>query len=137
MIQLIVGHKGSGKTKAIVEMANKAVKESKGYVVVIEKDVRLTYEISSAARLVYSDEYAIAGYDAVYGFITGLLAGNYDITHVFVDNFTKMLTEVSEQQIAEFLAWLNDFSEREHIQFTLSLSMDPATTGSEITKYMI
>ena len=51
MIQLIVGHKGSGKTKAIVEMANKAVKESKGYVVVIEKDVRLTYEISSAARL--------------------------------------------------------------------------------------
>ena len=56
MIQLIVGHKGSGKTKAIVEMANKAVKESKGYVVVIEKDVRLTYEISSAARLVYSDE---------------------------------------------------------------------------------
>ena len=66
MIQLIVGHKGSGKTKAIVEMANKAVKESKGYVVVIEKDVRLTYEISSAARLVYSDEYAIAGYDAIY-----------------------------------------------------------------------
>ena len=57
MIQLIVGHKGSGKTKAIVEMANKAVKESKGYVVVIEKDVRLTYEISSAARLVSSDEY--------------------------------------------------------------------------------
>ena len=137
MIQLIVGHKGSGKTKAIVEVANKAVKESKGYVVVIEEDVRLTYEISSAARLVYSDEYAIAGYDAVYGFITGLLAGNYDITHVFVDNFTKMLSEVSEPQIAEFLAWLNDFSERENIQFTLSLSMDPATTGSEITKYMI
>lgn len=90
MIQLIVGHKGSGKTKAIVEMANKAVKESKGYVVVIEKDVRLTYEISSAARLVYSDEYAIAGYDAVYGFITGLLAGNYDITHIYVDPVFKM-----------------------------------------------
>ena len=48
-----------------------------------------------------------------------------------------MLTEVSEPQIAEFLAWLNDFSERENIQFTLSLSMDPAVTGSEITKYMI
>ena len=90
MVQLIVGHKGSGKTKAMVEMANKAVKESKGYVVVIEKDVRLTYEISSAARLVYSDEYAIAGYDAVYGFITGLLAGNYDITHIYVDPIFKM-----------------------------------------------
>ena len=90
MIQLIVGHKGSGKTKAIVEMANKAVKESKGYVVVIEKDVRLTYEISSAARLVYSDEYAIAGYDAVYGFITGLLAGNYDIKEIFIDGILKI-----------------------------------------------
>ena len=56
---------------------------------------------------------------------------------MFIDNFTKMLSEISEQQIAEFLAWLNDFSEREHIQFTLSLSMDPAATGSEITKYMI
>ena len=80
MVQLIVGHKGSGKTKAMVEMANRAVKESKGNVVVVEKDVRLTYEISSQARLVYSDEYAISGYDAVYGFITGLLAGNYDMT---------------------------------------------------------
>ena len=70
-------------------------------------------------------------------FLSGLHAGNYDITHVFVDNFTKMLSEVSEPQIAEFLAWLNDFSERENIQFTLSLSMDPAVTGSEITKYMI
>ena len=90
MVQLIVGHKGSGKTKAMVEMANRAVKESKGNVVVVEKDVRLTYEISSQARLVYSDEYAIAGYDAVYGFITGLLAGNYDITHIYVDPIFKM-----------------------------------------------
>ena len=54
MVQLIVGHKGSGKTKAMVEMANRAVKESKGNVVVVEKDVRLTYEISSQARLVLS-----------------------------------------------------------------------------------
>ena len=90
MVQLIVGHKGSGKTKAMVEMANRAVKESKGNVVVVEKDVRLTYEISSQARLVYSDEYAISGYDAVYGFITGLLAGNYDITHIYVDPIFKM-----------------------------------------------
>ena len=90
MIQLIVGHKGSGKTKAVVEMANKAVKESKGNIVVIEKDVKLTYDIDSHARLVYSDEYGVLGYDAVYGFITGLLAGNYDITHIFIDPIFKM-----------------------------------------------
>ena len=84
-----------------------------------------------------ASHYDIKSYDFLKGFISGLYAGNYDITHVFIDNFTKMLSEISEQQIAEFLAWLNDFSEREHIQFTLSLSMDPAATGSEITKYMI
>lgn len=90
MIQLIVGHKGSGKTKTLVEMANKAVVESRGNIVVVEKDVQLTYDISSKARLVYSDEYGVLGYDAVYGFITGLLAGDYDITHIFIDPIFKM-----------------------------------------------
>lgn len=90
MIQLIVGHKGSGKTKTLVELANKAVKESKGHIVVVEKDVELTYDISSKARLVYSDEYGVQGYEAVYGFITGLLAGDYDITHIYVDPIFKM-----------------------------------------------
>ena len=135
MVQLIMGLKGSGKTKRLVEMVATAVREESGSVVCIEKDKKLTYDIPYQARLIYACDYAYAlgSYDFFKGFLSGLHAGNYDITHVFVDNFTKMLTEVSEQQIAEFLAWLNDFSEREHIQFTLSLSMDPATTGSEIT----
>ena len=109
MVQLIMGLKGSGKTKRLVEMVATAVREESGSVVCIEKDKKLTYDIPYQARLIYACDYAYA----------------------------KMLSEVSEPQIAEFLAWLNDFSEREHIQFTLSLSMDPATTGSEITKYMI
>ena len=137
MLKLIVGTKGSGKTKTMIDMIDKAVKTTSGNIVVIEKCMKLTTEINHSARLVDVDEYGIVGADMLYGFVAGMLAGNYDITHVFVDNFTKMLSEVSEPQIAEFLAWLNDFSEREHIQFTLSLSMDPATTGSEITKYMI
>ena len=137
MIKLIVGTKGTGKTKTLIDMARKAAEESKGNVVCVEKGDKLAHELPNAVRLVNSEEYDIRGFANLYGFLAGFLAGNYDITHVFVDNFTKMLSEVSEQQIAEFLAWLNDFSEREHIQFTLSLSMDPATTGSEITKYMI
>ena len=139
MVQLIMGLKGSGKTKRLVEMVATAVREETGSVVCIEKDKILTYDIPYQARLIYACDYANAmgSYDFFKGFLSGLHAGNYDITHVFIDNFTKMLSEISEQQIAEFLAWLNDFSEREHIQFTLSLSMDPAATGSEITKYMI
>jgi len=131
MVQLIMGLKGSGKTKRLVEMVATAVREESGSVVCIEKDKKLTYDIPYQARLIYACDYAYAmgSYDFFKGFLSGLHAGNY--------NFTKMLSEVSEPQIAEFLAWLNDFSERENIQFTLSLSMDPAVTGSEITKYMI
>ena len=126
MIQLIVGHKGSGKTKAMVEMANKAVKESKGYVVVIEKDVRLTYEISSAARLVYSDEYAIAGYDAVYGFITGLLAGNYDITHIYIDPaFTQMVNK------------LDSLRATQDVQIIFTLSCEPEDLPYHLRDMMI
>ena len=133
MVQLIMGLKGSGKTKRLVEMVATAVREESGSVVCIEKDKKLTYDIPYQARLIYACDYANAmgSYDFFKGFLSGLHAGNYDITHVFIDNFTKMLSEISEQQIAEFLAWLNDFSEREHIQFTLSLSMDPAATGKK------
>ena len=137
MIRVIMGKKGSGKTKQMIEMINNAVQTEHGNVVCIEKGNKLTFDIHYQIRLVEASQYNVDSYTALKGFISGLYAGNYDITHVFVDNFTKMLSEVSEPQIAEFLAWLNDFSEREHIQFTLSLSMDPATTGSEITKYMI
>ena len=137
MVKIIMGLKGSGKTKKLVELVREAVNVGDGDVVCIEKDRKLTYDIPYQARLIDAGAYAIGTYEFLKGFISGIHAGNYDITHVFVDNFTKMLSEVSEPQIAEFLAWLNDFSERENIQFTLSLSMDPATTGSEITKYMI
>jgi len=137
MIRVIMGKKGTGKTKQMIDMINQAVQSEHGNVVCIEKGDKLRFDINYQIRLVDSSQYDVADYAAMKGFISGLYAGNYDITHVFIDNFTKMLSEISEQQIAEFLAWLNDFSEREHIQFTLSLSMDPAATGSEITKYMI
>ena len=137
MVKLIIGGTGSGKTKELIDQVNAAVKEEKGSVVCISRGNKLTFDISHDARLIDAADYPVSDSASLLGFVGGLHAGNYDITHVFVDNFTKMLSEVSEPQIAEFLAWLNDFSERENIQFTLSLSMDPAATGSEITKYMI
>ena len=124
MVQLIVGHKGSGKTKAMVEMANRAVKESKGNVVVVEKDVRLTYEISSQARLVYSDEYAISGYDAVYGFITGLLAGNYDITHIYVDPIFKMCGRDFEA-FTQMVNRLENLQAAKEVTIVFTLSCEP------------
>ena len=90
MIKLIVGNRGSGKTKTLIAMVNDAVKTSKGNVVCVEKGNTLTFDVSHQARLIDIDDYAIKGFDAFYGFICGLFAGNYDITEVFIDATFKV-----------------------------------------------
>ena len=90
MITLILGHKGSGKTKKLMAMYNAEVEQSKGNVVFIEKDNTLTYDLSHKARLVAAEDYAIKGFDALYGYIAGMCAGNYDITDIFVDSVLKI-----------------------------------------------
>ncbi|MDR2615277.1 MAG: hypothetical protein LBC28_01730, partial [Oscillospiraceae bacterium] len=83
MLKLIMGLKGSGKTKLFIELVNAALKEERGDIVCIEKGKRLTYDIPHAVRLVETEDYGISSFDFLRGFITGLRAGNYDITHIF------------------------------------------------------
>ncbi len=90
MITLILGKKGSGKTKKLMDLCKAAVEQSKGNVVFIEKDNTLTYDLSHKARLVAAEDYAIKGFDALYGYIAGMCAGNYDITDIFVDSTLKI-----------------------------------------------
>lgn len=90
MIKLISGTKGSGKTKTMIEMINKAAESTPGNIVCIEKSMKLTYDVSHAVRLIDVDEYGIKGYEAMYGFIAGVLAGNYDIVEVYVDGILKI-----------------------------------------------
>ena len=90
MNTLLIAKKGSGKTKKLIELANEAVQNSNGNVVVIEKGLKLTYDISHKARLVDSDAYGIEGLDALVGFVSGICAANYDVTDVFVDSTLKI-----------------------------------------------
>lgn len=90
MIQLIVGGKGSGKTKKMIDMINASAKTTPGNIVCIEKSMKLTYDIDHAARLIDVDEYQISGYDMLYGFVAGVLAGNYDIVEVYLDGILKL-----------------------------------------------
>ena len=90
MIQLIVGSKGSGKTKKLIDQINASAKTTPGNIVCIEKSMKLTYDIDHAARLIDVDEYKISGYDMLYGFIAGVLAGNYDIVEVYLDGVLKL-----------------------------------------------
>lgn len=91
MITLLTGKKGSGKTKKLIELANKAVDSSKGCVVVIEKGLKMTYDISHKARLVDSDAYNIVGADELFGFVSGICAGNYDVTDILIDSTLKIV----------------------------------------------
>ncbi len=135
MVQLIMGLKGSGKTKKLVDLVKKAVEEAHGDVVCIEKDKNLTYDIPYTARLIHAGEYGINSNALLRGFISGLHAGNYDITHIFIDNFYKMLDDKSDDAVADLLDWMNDFSKRENVQFFISATVEPDSVSERISKY--
>ncbi len=90
MIKLIIGEKGSGKTKKMIDIINESAKTTAGNIVCIEKSMKLTYDIHHDVRLIDVDEYNISGYEALYGFITGILAGNYDIVELYIDGILKV-----------------------------------------------
>lgn len=135
MVKLIMGLKGSGKTKSLVELVKKAVDEEHGSVVCIEKDKNLTYDIPYTARLIHASNYKFSTIDFFKGFISGLHAANYDITHVFIDNFLKMLDETDMDKVALLLDEINAFGEKEGIRFTISATGDPESVGENVRKY--
>ena len=137
MVKVIVGLKGSGKTKKLVELVSRAVEEEQGDVICIEKDRALTYDIPYQARLIYASDYQIGTVEFMKGFISGLRAGNYDISHIFIDNFHKMFNASTESETVDFLNWLNSFAEAEGIRFTITMTADPDSLGEEIKKYVM
>lgn len=90
MIKLIVGNKGSGKTKTLIDQINAAVKTTSGNIVCVEKGLKMTYDIDHAVRLIDIEDYKVESYDAFYGFLAGIFAGNYDISEIFVDGTLKV-----------------------------------------------
>ena len=105
-------------------MINEAVGSEHGNVVCIEKGNKLTFDIHYQIRLVEASQYDIANYTALKGFVSGLYAGNYDITHVFIDSLTKIVPTENYTETEEFLAWLNNFGEKHNIKFTITISDD-------------
>lgn len=90
MINLITGKRGTGKTKVLVDMIKESAEKATGNVVCIERGMKLTYDIPHKVRLVDAEEYGITSFDSFYGFVAGMLAGNYDIQEVFVDGILKI-----------------------------------------------
>ena len=128
MVKLIMGLKGSGKTKRLIGDINDSVKNENGSIVCIEKGTKLRYDIDIHVRLIDFEEYMQGGsLRFLKGFISGLHAGNFDISHIFIDSFYKLVKEGSGMaEVEDFVRWCEDFGKKNDIDFTLAVSDDPA-----------
>ena len=135
MIHFIMGLKGSGKTKKLIDAINGAVAEAHGDVVCIEYGRKLTYDLSYKVRLVDSQEYGISGSEMLKGFLSGLHAGNFDITNVFIDNLYKTIgTDLAAAE--DFVAWCAKFAADNKMEITITISEDPAKASDGMKQYL-
>jgi len=134
MLKLIIGVKGTGKTKTLINLVNGALEVTKGDVVCIEKGTQLRYDIKPAARLVNADEYMITSAQALFGFIAGILASNHDVTDLFVDGTLR----ICQRDMAAFDKMLLDLEallEKININLTLTVSMPIEDASETVRKF--
>ena len=135
MVKVIMGPKGTGKTKQMIDLINTAVETEHGNVVAIAHDSKLTFDINYKIRLVETSDYDIPNYDTLKGFLYGLYASNYDITHVFIESLNKLVPTVGNEDVEPFLDWLEAFSQKSGIKYTVSISEDESTASEGVRKY--
>ena len=136
MVRLIMGEKGTGKTKKLIEMINTTAQEDNGSVVCVEAKSTMTFDLHYHVRLISAYEYDLSNYEALRGFLFGLYAGNYDISHVFVDNLCKIAGSNDLQAVETFLHWLDRFSEENGVKFTVTISADEDTATEGMKHYI-
>lgn len=136
MIKLIVGKKGSGKTKLLVDMVTKAANSSSGNVVCIEKEPKLTFDIPSSVRLMETCKDSIEGYDEFYGYVAGVLSGNFDITDLFIDSTLKIGGKDLDK-LAAFLEKLSNSIGSRDVTVVLTISADKEELPASLVPYIM
>lgn len=139
MIQIIFGKRGSGKTKRIIDLANDSLKEQKGDVLFIDDDNRYMFDLRHEIRFVNASDYGAAGQEKFMGFIKGILAGNFDVSLVFIDAFLHLVkTDKPDIPALEpFFMELEALSETSNVNFVISFSEDSDLVPQAIRKYAI
>ena len=137
MVKLIVGLKGAGKTKQLIQDINEAVKNEIGSLVCIENGTKLRYDIDRRVRLIEYQDYKMAGsLTFLKGFVSGLHASNFDITHIFIDSFYKLLDNATVADVEDFVLWCEKFGETNRVRFTVIVSEDPSKVSESIKKFL-
>lgn len=135
MLKVILGKKGTGKTKALIEMVNKAAAEESGNVICVEYGDKLIHDIDHSARLIDITNYPVSTNEALEGFISGLLAGNYDIKQIYVDSLLKIVGD-DLVAVGEALAKLEKLVVANDATLVLLVSADVETAPESVKKYM-
>ena len=135
MVKLIVGLKGTGKTKALIQLANTTVDTSNGTVVVIEKGNKLMHEIKYRARLINIDEYGVNGAEALYGFVCGILASDHDAKDVFIDHALKICGN-DKEAFAQFVSAIDKVAREQEVRIFMTGSVDKSDLPEQIVEFV-
>ena len=135
MVELLIGKKGTGKTKALIEKVNNALTVAKGNVVFISNDTNINiFDVKSKARMADTSEFEIKSYDEFLGFISGIISRDFDITNIFVDGIFKIVGSDNLDGFESFLNRLETMSQKFEITFVISVSIDAETAPDYIKK---
>ena len=135
MLKVIIGVKGTGKTKSLIALVNEAVEKSHGDVVCIEKGVKLRYDIKYRARLIDTNEYFVDDAQSLYGFVAGILASNHDVTDLFIDSSLKICND-NYDEYDKFLDEVAVISDKIGINIVTTASMPADKASDTVKKYL-
>ena len=123
MVQLIVGRKGKGKTKQLLDKVNSEIKDIAGNIVYLDKSTKHMYELNNKVRLIDVSQYMIENSSEFIGFVCGILSQDHDLQQMYFDSFLK-IAALEEQDITEVVEKLSKVSEKFNVDFILSISLD-------------
>ena len=137
MIKIHIGLKGSGKTKKLIEAVNNAVNVENGNVVCITDGNRLIQDIDRKVRMINTEDFNIKNFDMFEGLICGLIAQDYDITHIFIDSVFKSVPNGDMNSIEEFISDLEKLAGAFNVSFTMMVSAEADSAGANVKKYIV
>ena len=135
MLKLIIGVKGTGKTKTLINLVNGALEVTKGDVVCIEKGVKLRYDIKPTARLIDVEEYMVSDAQSLYGFVAGILASNHDVTDLFIDSTLK-ICKGDMPAFENLVVELDKLVTKVGLNMTMTVSMPEDEASETIRKFI-
>lgn len=136
MIKIHIGLKGSGKTPKIIQAVNTAIDVEKGNVVCITEGNRLMHDINRKARMVNTESFNIKNLDVFTGMLCGIIAQDYDVTHIFIDSIFKSVPSATVTELEDFITVLEKLEEKFDVSFTMMVSAEASSAGPNVKKYI-